>query len=71
MKILKWLAAAVVATGLTACNDNSTPVQGTFTATVSAVVSQPAVVSDVVEPVSLAAVMTDSSETAEPVTVIF
>lgn len=73
MKTIKWLFAAMLLAGLSACNDddNPAPAQSSFTATVSAVVSQSPTVSEVVEPVSLAAVMIDSSETAEPVAVSF
>ncbi|MDO8267142.1 MAG: hypothetical protein Q7T32_04845 [Moraxellaceae bacterium] len=73
MKTIKWLVAAMLMTGLAACNDddNPAPAQSSFTATVSAVVDQPPAVSEVAKPVSLTAVMVDSSETAEPVAVSF
>lgn len=73
MKTIKWLVAAMLLAGLSACNDDDSPApeQSSFTGTVSAVVSQSPAVSEVVKPVSLTAVMVDSSETAEPVAVSF
>ncbi|HCT40162.1 MAG TPA: hypothetical protein DF427_03075 [Moraxellaceae bacterium] len=73
MKTIKRLVAAMLLTGLSACNDDDSPApaQDSFTATVSAVVDQSPAVSEAAKPVSVTAVMVDSSETAEPVAVSF
>lgn len=75
MKIFRIIAVAAILLGLAACNDDddrrSMQQDPSFTATVAAVVNQPASTTEVVQPVSLAVVMADSSETAEPVAISF
>lgn len=75
MKIFRIIAVAATLLGLAACNDDddrrSMQQDPSFTATVAAVVNQPASTTEVVQPVSLAVVMADSSETAEPVAISF
>lgn len=76
MKIFRIIAVAATLLGLAACNDDddrrsSMQDDPSFTATVAAVVNQPVSTTEVVQPVSLAVVMADSSETAEPVALSF
>lgn len=76
MKIFRIIAVAATLLGVAACNDDndrrsSMQEEPSFTATVAAVVNQPASTAEVVQPVSLAVVMADSSETAEPVAISF
>lgn len=76
MNIIRYAVAGTLVFALAACNDDDdkrrTPAQSaSFTAIVAAEVSQPEVTAEIREPVSLAQVMADSPETAEPIAISF